>query len=311
MKKNSKIYIAGHRGLVGSAIARALEKEGFTNLIFRTHKELDLTDQAAVAEFFAHEKPEYVFLAAAKVGGIMANKTHPAEFIYNNLTIQTNVIHSSYINNVKKLLFLGSSCIYPRNCPQPMKEEHLLTGELEPTNKAYSLAKIAGIVMCQSYNEQYGTNFISLMPANVYGPNDNFDSENAHVMAAVIKKFHQAKTGNKPQVVMWGTGGAMREFLHVDDLADACLFLMGNYNDSPIINVGTGEDLTIKELAEKVKNVIGYKGEIVWDTAKPDGIPRKLVDTTKIHSLGWKHSTTLDNGIVSTYEWFKNNHRNE
>lgn len=311
MKKNSKIYVAGHRGLVGAAIVSALRNNNYTNLVLKTHTELDLTNQQAVTDFFAHEKPEYVFLAAAKVGGIMANKTHPAEFIYNNLTIQTSVIHSSYINNVKKLLFLGSSCIYPRNCPQPMKEEYLLTGELEPTNKAYSLAKIAGIIMCQSYNEQYGTNFISLMPANVYGPNDNFDSENAHVMAAVIKKFHQAKTSNKPQVVMWGTGGAMREFLHVDDLADACLFLMENYNDSAIINVGTGEDLTIRELAKKVKDVIGYKGEIVWDTAKPDGIPRKLVDTTKIHSLGWKHSRTLDDGVVSTYEWFKNNHRNE
>lgn len=311
MNKNSKIFVAGHRGLVGSAIVRALQKDGYTNLILKTRAELDLTNQHTVAEFFAQEKPEYVFLSAAKVGGIMANKTHPAEFIYDNLTIQTNIIHSAYLNNVKKLLFLGSSCIYPRSCPQPMKEEYLLTGELEPTNKAYSLAKIAGIVMCQSYNEQYGTNFISLMPSNVYGPYDNFNLESAHVMPSVIKKFHNAKINNEPQVIMWGTGSAMREFLHVDDLADACLFLMDSYNDSHIINVGSGEDVTIKELAEAVYNVVGYKGEIIWDATKPDGMPRKLVDVSKLHSLGWKHNTHLHEGIASTYEWFKENYKHD
>lgn len=308
MKKKSKIYIAGHRGLVGSAIARALEKEGFTNLIFRTHKELDLTDQDAVAEFFAQEKPEYVFLSAAKVGGIMANKEHPADFIYSNLAIQTNIIHSAFLNNVKKLLFLGSSCIYPKLCPQPIKEEYLMTGPLEPSNQAYAIAKIAGIFMCQSYNEQYGTNFISLMPTNLYGPQDNFDFESAHVMPAMIRKFHEAKLKKEPSVTMWGTGSAKREFLHVDDLAEATLFLMENYNDSAIINVGTGEDVSIKELAEKVKNVVGYEGEMVWDTTKPDGTPRKLLDVTKLHTLGWKHATPLDLGIASTYEWFKKNY---
>ena len=311
MEKNSKIFVAGHRGLVGSAIVRTLQNEGFDNLILRTRAELDLTNQQAVAEFFAKEKPEYVFLSAAKVGGIMANKTHPAEFIYENLTIQTNIIHSSHKNNVKKLLFLGSSCIYPRNCPQPMKEEYLLSGELEPTNKAYSLAKIAGIAMCQSYNEQYGTNFISLMPSNVYGPHDNFDLESAHVVPSVINKFHNAKINNDQQVVMWGTGSAMREFLHVDDLADACLFLMQNYNDSSIINVGSGEDVTIKELTEIVSDVVGYEGKIIWDTTKPDGMPRKLVDVSKLHSLGWKHDTHLHEGIASTYEWFKENYKHD
>jgi len=311
MEKNSKIFVAGHRGLVGSAIVRTLQNEGFDNLILRTRAELDLTNQQAVEEFFAKEKPEYVFLSAAKVGGIMANKTHPAEFIYENLTIQTNIIHSSHKNNVKKLLFLGSSCIYPRNCPQPMKEEYLLSGELEPTNKAYSLAKIAGIAMCQSYNEQYGTNFISLMPSNVYGPHDNFDLESAHVVPSVINKFHNAKINNDQQVVMWGTGSAMREFLHVDDLADACLFLMQNYNDSSIINVGSGEDVTIKELTEIVSDVVGYEGKIIWDTTKPDGMPRKLVDVSKLHSLGWKHDTHLHEGIASTYEWFKENYKHD
>ena len=311
MEKNSKIFVAGHRGLVGSAIVRTLQNEGFDNLILRTRAELDLTNQQAVEEFFAKEKPEYVFLSAAKVGGIMANKTHPAEFIYENLTIQTNIIHSSHKNNVKKLLFLGSSCIYPRNCHQPMKEEYLLSGELEPTNKAYSLAKIAGIAMCQSYNEQYGTNFISLMPSNVYGPHDNFDLESAHVVPSVINKFHNAKINNDQQVVMWGTGSAMREFLHVDDLADACLFLMQNYNDSSIINVGSGEDVTIKELTEIVSDVVGYEGKIIWDTTKPDGMPRKLVDVSKLHSLGWKHDTHLHEGIASTYEWFKENYKHD
>ncbi len=308
MEKNSKIYVAGHRGLVGSAIVRALQGQGYNNLVLKTHQELDLLDQSAVKKFFEQEKPEYVFLAAAKVGGIMANKTHPADFIYSNLAIQTNVIHNAYAHGVKKLLFLGSSCIYPKLCPQPIKEEYLLTSELEPTNKAYALAKIAGIIMCQSYNEQYGTNFISLMPTNLYGPYDNFDLKSAHVMPAMIKKFHKAKTDNEPQVVMWGTGNAKREFLHVDDLADASLFLMENYHDSAIINVGTGEDVTIKELAEKVRAVVGYEGEIIWDTTKPDGTPRKLLDVSKLHALGWKHTTPLDHGIAATYTWYKENH---
>ncbi|MHB1117906.1 MAG: GDP-L-fucose synthase family protein [Minisyncoccota bacterium] len=307
MEKNSKIFIAGYRGLVGSAIVRALQKEGFTNLVLRTHEELDLTSQQAVADFFAQEKPEYVFLAAAKVGGIMANKTHPADFIYSNLTIQTNVIHNAYVHKVKKLLFLGSSCIYPRLCPQPIKEEYLLTNELEPTNKAYAIAKIAGIIMCQSYNEQYGTNFISLMPTNLYGPNDNFDLENSHVLPAMIRKFHDAKVNNAPHVTLWGTGGAMREFLHVNDLAGAALFLMNNYNDSAIINVGTGEDVSIKELAEKVRVAVDYKGEIVWDTGKPDGTPRKLLDVSKLHNLGWQHSIDIQDGLKETYEWFNKN----
>lgn len=311
MNKNSKIYVAGHRGLVGSAIVRALQKEGFTNLVLKTHEELDLTDQDAVAKFFTEEKPDYVFLSAAKVGGIMANKTHPAEFIYDNLTIQTNVIHGAYVNNVKKLLFLGSSCIYPRTCPQPIKEEYLLTGELEPTNKAYSLAKIAGIVMCQSYNEQYGTNFISLMPSNLYGQNDNFNLESAHVMPAMIRKFHEARENNLPKITLWGTGNAMREFLYVDDLADACLFLMENYNDSSIVNVGAGEDVTIKKLAEKVRDVVGYKGEIVWDATKPDGTPRKLLDVNKLHSIGWRHTIPFDKGISLAYEWLKKNYKHE
>ena len=308
MNRDSKIYVAGHRGLVGSAIVRALQKEGFTNLLLRTHKELDLTNQQAVADFFAQERPEYIFLSAAKVGGIMANKTSPADFIYSNLAIQTNIIHSAYVNKAKKLLFLGSSCIYPKLCPQPIKEEYLLSAELEPSNKAYAIAKIAGIIMCQSYNEQYGTNFISLMPTNLYGPNDNFDLENSHVLPAMIRKFHEAKVSQAPSVTLWGTGSAMREFLHVDDLAIASLFLMQNYNDSSIVNVGTGEDVTIKELAEKIKKIVGYEGEINWDTRKPDGTPRKLLDVGKLHKLGWKHTITLDDGIASTYEWFKKNY---
>ncbi len=310
MEKNSKIFIAGHRGLVGSAIVRGLEKDGFKNLVLKTHKELDLTDQHAVADFFAVEKPEYVFLSAAKVGGIMANKTFPADFIYSNLTIQTNIFHSAYVHKVKKLLFLGSSCVYPKLCPQPIKEEYLLSAELESSNKAYAIAKISGIIMCQSYNEQYGTNFISLMPTNLYGPNDNFDLENSHVLPAMIRKFHEAKVGNRPDVTLWGTGSAKREFLHVDDFAEASLFLMQNYNDSSIVNVGTGEDVTIKELAEKIKNVVGYEGNIVWDTTKPDGTPRKLLDVGKINTLGWKYSIHLDKGVNSTYSWFKDNNKN-
>ena len=309
MNKNSKIFVAGHRGLVGSAIVRALQKNGFTNLVLKTHKDLDIIDQRAVTEFFAEEKPEYVFLSAAKVGGIMANKTMPADFAYNNLAIQTNIIHSAYMHKVKKLLFLGSSCIYPRLCPQPIKEEYLLSGELESSNKAYAIAKIAGIIMCQSYNEQYGTNFISLMPTNLYGPHDNFDLENSHVLPAMIRKFHEAKVNDAPSVTLWGTGSAKREFLHVDDLAEASLFLMQNYNDSSIINIGTGEDVTIKELAEKIKKVVGYEGKIIWDITKPDGTPRKLLDVSKLHSLGWKHSVPLNEGIDSTYKWFKEEYR--
>lgn len=305
MNKDSKIYVAGHRGLVGSAIVRALEKDGYANLLLRTRAELDLLNQKEVNSFFEKERPDFVFLTAAKVGGIMANKTHPAEFIYENLTIQTNVIHNAYAHGIKKLLFLGSSCIYPKLCPQPIKEEYLLTSELEPTNKAYALAKIAGIIMCQSFNKQYGTNFIAVMPTNLYGPNDNFDLESSHVIPSLIRKFHEAKIKKEPSVTLWGTGSAKREFLHVDDLAKACIFLMDNYNDSEIINIGTGKDMTIKELAEMIQKIVKYSGNIVWDTARPDGTPRKLLDVSKLHALNWKHFVSLDEGIASTYEWFK------
>jgi GDP-L-fucose synthase len=308
MQKESKIYVAGHRGLVGSAITRALIAQGYTNLILKTRQELDLLDAQAAADFFAKEKPEYVFLAAAKVGGIMANKTHPAEFIYQNLTVQNNVIHNAYLSGVKKLLFLGSSCIYPKLAPQPIKEEYLLSSELESSNKAYAVAKIAGIITCQSYNTQYGTNFISAMPTNLYGPNDNFDLETSHVLPALIRKFHEAKAESKKEVVVWGTGNAMREFLHVDDLARACIFLMNNYNDSEIINIGTGVDVTIRELAETIKKVIGYERAITWDTTKPDGTPRKLLDVGKLHNLGWRHTIELNDGLQMTYEWFKENY---
>ena len=304
MNINSKIYIAGHGGLVGSAILRNLIADGHSNIIIRTREELDLLDQQAVADFFRSEKPEYVFLAAAKVGGILANKQFPAEFIYENLQVQNNVIHSSYLNKVKKLLFLGSSCIYPQLAPQPIKEEYLLASEPEPTNRAYAVAKIAGITLCQSYNAQYGTNYISLMPTNLYGPGDNFDLETSHVLPALLRKFHDAKVQKNPTVTIWGTGTPQREFLHVDDLADAAVFLMENYNDSEIINVGTGEDVTIKELATIIKEVVGYDGELVWDTSKPDGTPRKLLDVTKLNNVGWKHSTQLENGIQKTYEWY-------
>ncbi len=304
MKKTSKIYVAGHRGLVGSAILNKLQEEGFTNFICCTHDELDLMRQEAVEEFFEKEKPEYVFLAAARVGGIMANNTYPAEFIYNNLTIQNNVIHASFINKVKKLLFLGSSCIYPKLCPQPMKEEYLLSGYLEPTNEPYAIAKIAGIKMCQSYNRQYGTRFISVMPTNVYGPNDNFDLETSHVMPALIRKIHEAKTDGNTEVKIWGTGTPRREMLHVADLADACVFLMQNYDGSDIINIGTGKDLTIKELVEMVARVIGYNGDIRFDTSKPDGTPVKLLDVSRINSLGWQAKIGLEEGIKDTYEWY-------
>ena len=307
MDLSSKIYVAGHRGLVGSAIVRVLQKQGFDNLVLRAHSELDLLDQKAVADFFQKEKPEYVFLAAAKVGGILANKTYPADFIYQNLQVQDNVIHNSYLHGVKKLLFLGSSCIYPRNCPQPIKEEYLLTGPLEPTNEPYAIAKIAGIKMCQSYNRQYGANFISVMPTNLYGPNDNFDLENSHVLPALIRKFHEAKINNQNEVAVWGTGTAKREFLHVDDLADTCVFLMQNYNDSEIINIGTGEDISIKDLAEIIKEITGFAGEIIWDTSKPDGTPRKLLDVSRLHNLGWKHKINLVEGLRTTYEWYRHN----
>lgn len=310
MDKNSKIYVAGHKGLVGSAIVRLLEKKGYENLILKTREELNLLNQQAVTDFFKKEKPEYVFLAAAKVGGIMANNNQPADFIYENLIIQTNIVHNSYSNGVKKLLFLGSSCIYPKLASQPLKEEYLLTGELEPTNKSYSLAKIAGIIMCQSYNKQHGANFISVMPTNIYGPNDNFDLKNAHALPALIRKFHEAKTNNEKEVVVWGTGKAKREFLHVDDLAEACLFLMKNYNSSEIINIGTGKDLSIKELAEKIKNIVEYGGKIVWDKTKPDGTPRKLLSVNKINKLGWKAKTDLKKGLETTYDWFLENLNN-
>ncbi len=304
MQKDSKIFIAGHRGLVGSAIVRRLQKDGFTNLILKTREQLDLLNQHVVEVFFEKEKPAYVFLAAAKVGGILANKTRKADFIYENLQIQNNIIFNSWKFGVKKLLFLGSSCIYPKLCPQPIKEEYLLTGPLEETNDAYAIAKIAGIKMCQSFNEQYGTNFISAMPTNLYGPGDNFDLETSHVLPAMVRKFHEAKIDDAPNVVLWGTGSPKREFLYVDDLADALIFLMENYNDSDIVNIGTGEDLSIKNLAEIIQTAVGFTGEIVWDVDKPDGTPRKWLDVTKLHSLGWTHSIKLKEGIQKTYDWY-------
>ncbi|HEY8512595.1 MAG TPA: GDP-L-fucose synthase [Cyclobacteriaceae bacterium] len=297
MEKNAKIYVAGHRGMVGSAIKRRLEKEGYRNIVVRTSKELDLRDQAAVRSFFESEKPDYVFLAAAKVGGIHANNTYRAEFIYDNIAIQSNIIHQSYLNGVKKLAFLGSSCIYPKFAPQPMKEEVLLTGALEPTNEPYAIAKIAGIKMCQAYHSQYGCNFISLMPTNLYGPNDNYDLQNAHVLPALIRKFYEAKVEGKPYVEIWGTGSPKREFLHVDDLADAALFLMLNYDSPEIINVGTGEDLTIRDLALLIKKCVGYEGELKFNTDKPDGTPRKLLDVSRINKLGWRARIGLEEGI--------------
>ena len=308
MNKNSKIYIAGHKGLVGSAITRLLQKEGYKNLILKTRQELDLLNQQAVSDFFKKEKPEYVFLAAAKVGGIMANQTYPADFIYENLVIQANIMHTAYLNKVKKLLFIGSSCIYPKLTPQPIKEEYLLSGALETSNKPYAVAKIAGIITCQSYNKQYGTNFISVMPTNLYGPNDNFDLQNSHVLPALIRKFHEAKASGQKEIILWGSGSPKREFLYVDDLAEACLFLMKNYNSSEIINIGTGEDLPIKDLAEKIKEIAGYDGKIVWDKSKLDGTPRKLLDVGRIHKLGWKHKINLETGLKTTYDWHKNNY---
>lgn len=307
MENNSKIYVAGHLGLVGSAIVRNLEAQGYTKIVKKELDELDLTNQLATADFFAKEKPDYVFLAAAKVGGIKANEDYQAEFIFQNLQIQNNVIHNAYLSGVKKLLFLGSSCIYPRDCPQPIKEEYFMTGPLEKTNDAYAIAKIAGIRMCRAYNKQYGTKFIAVMPTNLYGPGDNFDLNSSHVLPALLRKFHDAKVNNAKEVVMWGTGTPKREFLHVDDLADAVVFLMNNYAESEIVNIGAGEDLSIRELAEIIKKIIGFEGTIVNDTTKPDGTPRKLMDVSRLHSLGWHHKISLENGIKMTYEWFLKN----
>ncbi len=304
MEKNQKIYVAGHRGLVGSALVRRLSFSGYGNLVTRTHRELDLIDQKAVDSFFEQEKPECVFLAAAKVGGIYANNTYPADFAYCNLQIQNNVIDCSYRHRVKKLVFLGSSCIYPKFAPQPMPESALLTGELEPTNKAYAIAKIAGIIMCQSYNAQHGTHFISVMPTNLYGLGDNYHPQNSHVLPALIRRFHEAKMNEAKQVVIWGTGSPKREFLYSDDLADACIFLMNNYDSSEIVNIGSGEEVSISELAHTVKDVIGYDGELVFDETKPDGTPRKLLDCSKIHAMGWRHAVTLREGIAKAYEDF-------
>lgn len=304
MKKDSKIYVAGHRGLVGSALIRKLNNSGYSNIITRTHAELDLTDQAAVEHFFSSEKPEYVFLAAAKVGGIGANSAYPADFIMENELIQCNVIKSSYKCNVKKLLFLGSSCIYPKMCPQPIKEEYLLTGPLEPTNEAYALAKISGLKMCQYFNIQYGTNYISVMPTNLYGPNDNFDLESSHVLPALIRKMHEAKKENKPYVEIWGSGKPLREFLHVDDMADACVFLMETYTGNEFFNVGTGKEISIRDLAEMIKGIVGFTGELRFDTSRPDGTPRKLLDVSRLSARGWTAKIPLFEGIQSTYDWF-------
>jgi GDP-L-fucose synthase len=336
MNKNSRIYVAGHKGLVGSAITRKLQSEGYPNLVLRSHRELDLMRQAEVEVFFKKEKPEFVFLAAAKVGGILANNTYPAEFIYENLLVESNVIHSSYEAGVKKLLFLGSSCIYPRDCPQPMKEEYLLSGKLEPTNEPYAIAKIAGIKMCQSYNRQYGTRFISVMPTNLYGPGDNFDLETSHVLPALIRKFHEARAGDQrseiggrtqdsastlkrsapptsrerserssgSSVTLWGTGTPMREFLHVDDLADACVFLMNHYEESEIVNIGVGKDISISELADLIKDIVGFKGTVRYDRTKPDGTPRKLLDVSRLQALGWQPKISLRQGIERTYRWY-------
>lgn len=333
MKKDSKIYIAGHKGLVGSAIVKNLESKGYTNLVYRTHKELDLLDSDATAKFFESEKPEYVILAAAKVGGIVANNTYRAEFIYENLQVQNNIIHQSYLNNVTKLLYLGSTCIYPKNAPQPMKEDSLLTSELEYTNEPYAVAKIAGIKMCESYNIQYGTNYISVMPTNLYGPNDNFDLETSHVLPALLRKMHEAKLNNTPTVEIWGSGKPRREFLYSEDMADACVFLMENINFKDIIseqfhinktcdvteyktkeirnthiNIGTGIDISIKELALTIKRIVGYSGELYFNDTKPDGTMLKLTDPSKLHSLGWKHTVELEDGIKTIYNWYlKNN----
>jgi GDP-L-fucose synthase len=304
VEKSAKIYIAGHRGMVGSAILRKLQQEGYSNFVLRTSKELDLRNQADVFRFFEEEKPEYVFLAAAKVGGIVANNTYRADFLYENLMIQNNVIHAAHVADVKKLMFLGSSCIYPKMAPQPLREDYLLTGSLEPTNEPYAIAKIAGIKMCESYRRQYGRNFISVMPTNLYGPNDNYDLQNSHVLPALIRKFHEAKVQGQPSVEVWGTGSPLREFLHADDLADACYFLMQEYDGEEFVNIGTGEDLSIKDLALLIKDIVGFDGELIWNTSKPDGTPRKLMDVSKLHHLGWRHRIELPEGIRQVYEKF-------
>jgi GDP-L-fucose synthase len=308
VKKDSKIYIAGHRGMVGSAIHRKLQEKGFTNFVLKTSKELDLRNQQAVSDFFVTEKPEYVFLAAAKVGGIIANNTYRADFLYENLAIQNNVIHSAYENKVTKLMFLGSSCIYPKLAPQPLKEDYLLSGFLEETNEPYAIAKIAGIKLCEAYRTQYGCDYISVMPTNLYGPNDNYDLQNSHVLPAMIRKFHEAKVSNNQEVNLWGTGSPMREFLHADDLAEACVYLMENYSQPEFINVGTGKDVTIKELAETVKEIVGFEGTLNWDTTKPDGTPRKLMDVSRLHAQGWKHKIDLKEGIGLAYQDFLQHH---
>ena len=301
MERDAKIYVAGHFGMVGSAIVRKLKNEGFENLVFRTSSQLNLTEQQAVKTFFEEEEPDYVFLSAAKVGGIMANNTYRADFLYENLMIQNNVIHQSYVHGVKKLLFLASSCIYPKMSPQPINEEYLLTGKLEPTNEPYAIAKIAGVKMCENYNRQYGCDFISVMPTNLYGPNDNYDPETSHVLPALLRKFHEAKTENKPIVEVWGTGAPKREFLHVDDLAAACLHLMKTYSGNLSVNIGTGEEISIKDLAELIKKITSYSGKINWDSSKPDGTPRKLLNADLIHRLGWQHSIVLEEGIRAVY----------
>lgn len=307
MNKDAKIYVAGHRGMVGSAIVRKLRQANFNNIIFRTSSELDLRNQAAVHDFMEQEKPKYVFIAAAKVGGIVANNTYRADFLYDNLMIQTNLIHAAYKTNVEKLLFLGSSCIYPKLAPQPLMEDYLLTDSLEPTNEPYAIAKIAGIKLCDAYRDQYGCNFISAMPTNLYGPNDNYHLENSHVIPALIRKFHEAKLNNEAEVTIWGTGSPKREFLHVDDLAEACLYLMETYDEKGHINVGTGEDISIQELALTIKDIIQFDGDLVNDTTKPDGTPRKLMNVDKINTLGWKHKIGLSQGLSSTYQDFSSN----
>ncbi len=304
MEKNSKIFVAGHRGMVGSAIARKLEQEGFKNILSRTSAELDLRNQQAVNDFFANERPEYVFLSAAKVGGIVANNTYRAEFLYDNLLIESNIIHAAYLNKAKKLLFLGSSCIYPKLAPQPLKEEYLLTGLLEATNEPYAIAKITGIKLCEAYRDQYGCNFISAMPTNLYGPGDNYHLQNSHVIPAMIRKFHEAKENKAGHVELWGTGSPRREFMYADDVADACVFLMRNYNDKLFVNIGTGEEVTIKDLALMIGEVVGFDGDIRFDATKPDGTPRKLMDSSRLHNMGWKHGVSLKDGLKKTYPLF-------
>lgn len=307
MDLDSKIYVAGHRGLVGSAIVKNLKSKGFNNIMARTHQELDLINQERVNKFFSDERPEYVFLAAAKVGGINANNRFPADFIYENLQIQNNIIYYAHEYKVKKLMFLGSSCIYPKLCPQPIKEEYLLSGYLEPTNEAYAIAKISGLKMCQFYKKQYGDNFISCMPTNLYGPNDNFNLETSHVLPALIRKFHEAKINNMPAVEIWGSGRPLREFLYVDDMADACVFLMENYNGAGHVNIGTGDEISIGNLARLIKEIVGFKGELLFNAEKPDGTPRKLTDVSKLHKMGWRHKINLEEGIKLTYKWYYEN----